>query len=86
MGRDVPVRHPRLLVAGKRSQDLDVVLGGYRHQPFHVGWLSRRYAQLLGRLAHFHGETLEARRVILQEYPGRLRSVHLEAVGYSARS
>src|SRR5215217_1473669 len=84
-GRHVPARHPKLLVAGKRSQDIDVVLGGDRHQALHVWWLRRRYAQLLGRFAHFHGETLEARRIILQEYPGRLRSVHLEAVGYSAR-
>src|ERR687891_1395472 len=72
------------LVTGKRPQDIDVVLGSDRHQSLHVGRLRRRYAQLLGRFAHFHGETLEARRIILQEYPGRLRSVHLEAVGYSA--
>src|SRR5215208_2703925 len=85
-GRDVPVRHPKLLVAGKWSQDLDVVLGGNRHQSLHVGRLRRRYAQLLGRFAHFHRETLEACGIVLQQYPGRLRSVYLEAVGYSARS
>src|SRR5687767_14994186 len=78
-------RHPKLLVTGKRSQDIDAVLGSNRHQSLHVGWLRGRYAQLLGRFAHFHGETLEARRVVLQQYPGRLRSVHLEAMGYSAR-
>ena len=44
------------LVAGKRPQDIDVVPGGDRHQFIHVGWLLWRYAQLLGRLAHFHGK------------------------------
>jgi transposase len=63
-GRHVPARHQKLLVAGKRPQDLDVVLGGDRHQSLHVGWLRWRYAQLLGRFAHFHGESLEARRVV----------------------
>jgi hypothetical protein len=77
----VPVRHPKLLMAGKRSQDIDVVLGGNRHQSLHVGRLRRRYAQLLGRFAHFHGETLEACRVVLQQYPGRRRSVHLSSTG-----
>src|SRR5215211_2835430 len=84
-GRHVPARHPKLLVAGKRSQDIDFVLGGDRHQSLHVGWLRWRYAQLLGWFAHFHGEPLEACRVVLQEYPGRLRSVYLEAVGDPAR-
>src|SRR5215216_2592056 len=84
-GRHVPARHPKLLVAGKRSQDIDFVLGGDRHQSLHVGWLRWRYAQLLGWFAHFHGEPLEACRVVLEEYPGLLRSVYLEAVGDPAR-
>ena len=66
----MPVRHLKLLVAGQRPQDLDLVLGSDRHQSLHVGRLRRRYGQLLGRFAHFHGETLEACRVVLQEYPG----------------
>src|SRR5688500_12106440 len=48
-GRHVPAHHPKLLVTGKRSQNLDFVLGGDRHQSLHVGWLRWRYAQLLGR-------------------------------------
>src|SRR5918995_265311 len=75
----------RFLLHAMPCHDLDVVLGSDRHQSLHVGRLRRRYGQLLGRFAHFHGKLLEARRVVLQEYPGRLRSVHLEAVGYPAR-
>jgi hypothetical protein len=49
MGRDVPVRHPRPLVAGKRSQDLDVVLGGYRHQlSMSGGWAGGMLNSLAG--------------------------------------
>src|SRR5688572_3765985 len=56
-GRYVPARDQKLLVAGRRPQDLDVVLGGDRHQSLHVGWLLRRYAQRLGGFAHFRGES-----------------------------